>query len=95
MLVQMGVYGNLSLESAIYLEFVEGGAGDANHQKLLNSIDWLKKNDLKTGAKSFWLFFSIIFLFCCRAIFFKDINRIYVRWWLGSDCVTEVECNPS
>ena len=54
MLVQMGVYGNLSLESAIYLEFVEGGAGDANHQKLLNSIDWLKKNDLKTGAKSFW-----------------------------------------
>ena len=54
MLVQMAVYGNLSLEDAIYREFMDGGPPTPNHQKLLDSIDWLKKNDLKMGSKSFW-----------------------------------------
>ena len=54
MLVQMGVYGNLTLEETIYQEFMDGGVPGPNHQKLLDSIDWLKKHDLRTGAKSFW-----------------------------------------
>ena len=32
MLVQMGIYGNLSQESAIYKEFMDGGLQDPKHQ---------------------------------------------------------------
>ena len=73
MLVQMAVYGNLSLEDAIYREFMDGGPPTPNHQKLLDSIDWLKKNDLKMGSKSFWYVVGIGFFF----VYFRLYNKHY------------------
>ena len=54
MLVQMGVYGNLTLEDAVYREYMDGGPPIRDQARILDSIDWLKRNDLKMGAKSFW-----------------------------------------
>ena len=53
MLVQMGVYGNLTLEDAVYREYMDGGPPIRDQARILDSIDWLKRNDLKMGAKSF------------------------------------------
>ena len=53
MLVSMDIYGNMTLENAVYTEFVEGNEPGPNHRQLLDSIEWLKLNELRNGSRSF------------------------------------------
>jgi hypothetical protein len=52
-LKQMGVYGNLSLMTPIFKQFVAGGKMTAEEKKNFDSIQWMTWNNYENGKKSF------------------------------------------